>query len=118
MQTIKQAVSTAGTSVKNAVIDVADATLNGVHFVAMTTANVAESAKCRLHRDVDPEQIKREMVLSTCLKQQVILLTAQEARDKFRSMIPKGNTTSVIYQPTEELPRVMTLTVSDFQRVN
>lgn len=116
MKSIKQAVSTATTSVKNKSINVADSTLNGVHFVAITVANIAEAAKCRLHREEDPEDIKKEMMMSTCLKQQVILMTAREARAKFRR---KSKSQQVeVSQPSEELPRVMTLTVADFQQVN
>ena len=114
MKSIKQAVSTATTSVKNKSLDFADSTLNGIHFVAVTVANIAEASKCRLHRDEDPEDIKKQMMLSTCNKQQVILLTAREVRSKFRRKSKKDE----VLTPEMELPRVMTLTVADFQQIN
>lgn len=112
----KTAVTTATTKVRHTATDVADSTLNGVHFVAITVANIAEAAKCRLHRDEDPEDIKKDMMMSTCMKQQIILLTAREARAKFRKSIK--TTTAEVSQSTEELPKVMTLTVADFQQLN
>lgn len=111
MSSIGNKVSTAGTASKNFCLNRADNVLNGIHFVAITTANIAETAKAKLHHDEDAESVKNEMMKSTCDKQEYILAGARAVRKAFKT---KREVVVTNVEPTE----IVMLKVSDFQLSN
>lgn len=107
-------------TVKNFAVDRADNVLNGVHFVAISTANVAENIKCRLHREEDSEDVKNAMMRATCEKQIIIKMVTANAVDRVKKLNPmkaKPGKPVVTVNPTESND-VALLTIANFQTAN
>lgn len=79
---MKKLFNKAVNSIKNVATDVADGTLSSIHFVAISVADTAEVLECKLHKGVDPEQIRRDRMMHTCHLQECIIERVNAAMRK------------------------------------
>lgn len=70
---MKKFITKAATSTANFVKDSATGMLGTVHFLAISTADVCEKVECRIHREIDPEQVRKDRMMHTLDMQQSII---------------------------------------------
>lgn len=83
---VKSGTKAAGNFIKNTAVNSATGILSVTHFTAISVADGCEILECKLNKDVDPEQIRRERMLRTIEKQNAIKNMANALLDKEKEM--------------------------------